>query len=142
MESSQGGRDKERGQQRSGRGPGGDWPRPIATRPANQLACMQIASQHRIVPAQAVTSPAHLSVWLCKDSDRSNREAEGSQPGRGSLSGRNIISLPTAGSGINTLFGLRPSVQRLGHPLSTRKQRGWMFSFVAPCTVFLPPQPH
>lgn len=42
---------------------------------------MQIASQRRIVPAQAVTSSAHLSVWLRQDSDRSSRP-KGREPGR------------------------------------------------------------
>lgn len=118
------------------------WPRPIAIRSTNQLAHMQITSQHCIVPALAVTSPAHLSVWLCKDSDRSNREAEGSQPGRGSLSGRNTVTLPTTGSGINTRFRRRLSVQRHspgrlgpGRPLSKGKTRRVDVVFVAPCTV-------
>lgn len=84
---------------------------------ANQRARMQMSSQRRIVPAQAVTSAAHLSVWLRKDSDRSNRGPEGSQPGRGPLSGRNILTISTAGSGINTRFCFcRPAAQHHHSP--------------------------
>lgn len=39
-------------------------PRPVTAGSTNQLADMQMTSQHRIVPAQVVTSPAHLCLAL------------------------------------------------------------------------------